>query len=239
MVSRNLLFLTLVAGVTGACNRPTAAVGQSNEQLASPAVQQLDSVQLEARITFDDVPVGGLPTGWKMDATQPAGSLAEWSVQRDSKAASGDRVLAVKITDYNQGTFNLFWTDQVRFQNGVIAVKVRAGGGRIDQGGGPIWRAKDANNYYIARWNPLENNFRVYYVKDGRRVQLDTADVNVAADQWHLIRVEHEGNHITCFLDGQKLLEVTDSTFAEAGGVGLWTKADAASFFDDFEVQKK
>ncbi|MGH9338707.1 MAG: DUF1259 domain-containing protein [Acidobacteriota bacterium] len=192
-----------------------------------------------ARLTFDDVPVGTFPTGWKVDATNPAARLADWSVQKDPRAASGDQVLAVKITDYNRGTFNLCWTDQIRFENGFVEVKVRAGEGRVDQGGGPIWRAKDANNHYIARWNPLENNFRLYYVKEGRRVQLDSAEVDVPADEWHTIRIEHEGDDITGYLNGQQLLEARDSTFSEAGGVGLWTKADAASFFDDFEVEKK
>ena len=192
-----------------------------------------------ANITFDEVPVGGVPAGWKADATQPGSRLADWSVQRDSKAASGDQVLAVTITGSERGTFNLLWTDRIRFQNGMLEVKVRAGEGRIDQGGGPIWRALDANNYYIARWNPLENNFRLYYVKDGKRVQLATADVTVPADTWHSIRIEHQGSNITASLDGNRLLEATDSTFAEAGGVGLWTKADAASYFDDFKVQAK
>ncbi len=192
-----------------------------------------------ARIAFEEAALGSLPVGWKVDATHPGSELAVWSVQEDSQAASGKRVLAVRITGSERGTFNLAWTDQFRFQDGVVEVQVRAGEGRIDQGGGPIWRVRDANNYYIARWNPLENNFRVYYVKDGRRVQLDTADVNVAADAWHSIRIEHQGNHIACYLNGTKLLEADDSTLPEAGGVGLWTKADAASFFDDLSVQAK
>lgn len=192
-----------------------------------------------ARIAFDEVPSGSLPAGWKVDATHPGSELAVWSVEENSQAVSGKRVLAVRITGSERGTFNLAWTDQIRFQEGAVEVKVRAGEGRIDQGGGPIWRVRDANNYYIARWNPLENNFRVYYVQEGRRVQLDTADVNVPASEWHTIRIEHQGSHITCYLDGTKLLEADDSTLPEAGGVGLWTKADAASFFDDFVVQAK
>ncbi len=192
-----------------------------------------------ARVPFDEAPLGSAPAGWKVEATHPGSQLAEWSVREDARATSGKRVLAVRPTASERSTYNLAWSDQVRFGDGVIEVKVRAGDGHIDQGGGPIWRVRDANNYYIARWNPLENNFRVYYVKDGRRVQLDTADVNVPADQWHTIRVEQQGNHITCYLDGTKLLEAEDSTLPESGGVGLWTKADAASFFDDLVVQAK
>lgn len=142
----------------------------------------------------------------------------------------------MKIPDYRRGIVNLLWTDQVSFENGALEVKVKAGTGEVDQGGGPVWRVSDHDNYYIARWNPLENNFRVYSVKDGRRAQLDSADVSVSASEWHTIRIEHNANRITGFLDGEKLLEVSDSTFPDAGGVGLWTKADAATSFDDLIV---
>ena len=212
------------------------------EQLAKGLKAGLDQIPSSGNvkshhISFDRVLTGKLPAGWKVEATHPAGTLATWSVQTDSNAASGDQVLAVQINDYKRDTFNLCWTDQMAFKDGIVEVKVRAGQGRIDQGGGPIWRVKDANNYYIARWNPLENNFRLYYVKDGNRIQLASASVEVAADQWYTIRIENQGNRITGYFDSKKLLEVTDSTFTESGGVGLWTKADAASFFEDFEVQ--
>ena len=136
-----------------------------------------------------------------------------------------------------RGTFNLFWTDRERFKDGTVEVKVRASSGRVDQGGGPIWRVQDKDNYYIARWNPLEDNFRLYYVKDGRRVQLASADVTADPKKWHTIRIEHKGDAIEGYLDGQELLEVRDETFTGAGGVGLWTKADAATGFDDFQIR--
>jgi hypothetical protein len=109
--------------------------------------------------------------------------------------------------------------------------------GKEDQGGGPIWRAKDADNYYIARWNPLEKNFRVYFVKDGRRKRLASADIDVDPGKWHEIEIEHVGNKIVAEFDDKKLIEIKDSTFTEAGMVGLWTKADAATAFDDFEIE--
>ncbi len=87
--------------------------------------------------------------------------------------------------------------------------------------------------------HPLEDNFRLYTVKDGKRVQLDSADVDPSAAEWHTIRIEQDRNRITGFLDGRKLLEVTDSTFPEGGGVGFWTKADAASFFDDLVIERE
>ena len=120
-------------------------------------------------------------------------------------------------------------------RTGVPSVKAREG--REDQGGRVIWRAQDSNNYYIARWNPLDDNLRLYYVKDGSRRMLVSAEASLSPDRWHTLAIGHEGSHIEVYLNGQRLLEAEDSTFANAGGVGLWTKADAATSFDDFSVK--
>jgi hypothetical protein len=127
----------------------------------------------------------------------------------------------------------------VEFQNGVINVKVKAVAGREDQGGGLIWRVQDKDNYYIARWNPLEDNFRLYYVKDGRRKMLESAKIKSDPANWHAIQIEQNGDVIECYFDGEKLLTSQDTTFPNAGGIGLWTKADAMTNFDDFSVKKR
>ena len=108
--------------------------------------------------------------------------------------------------------------------------------GVIDQGGGPIWRAKDARNYYIARYNPLEDNYRVYTVVEGKRHQLMSANIPHSPG-WHTLRITMTGSTIQCFYDGEAHLELEDSTFTEAGKVGLWTKADAQTHFDDVKVR--
>lgn len=95
---------------------------------------------------------------------------------------------------------------------------------------------QDKDNYYIARWNPLEDNFRLYSVRSGDRRQLASANVNVPAATWQTIAIEHQGDRITGFLNGRKMFEVEDNTFAEAGGIGVWTKADAATSFDDLTI---
>lgn len=195
------------------------------------------SSEASTRWTFDDMEPGTSPPGWKTEGTNQSGPVATWAVETDADAPSQPNVLV--LTDPKQGTrgtFNLLWTDHERFKDGAVEVKVRARSGRIDQGGGPIWRVQDKDNYYIARWNPLEDNFRLYYVNDGRRVQLASADVTADPAGWHTIRIEHEGDEIEGYLDGQELLKVRDETFTGAGGVGLWTKADAATGFDDFRI---
>ncbi len=189
------------------------------------------------RWNFDDVAAGTLPSGWKAEQTNPSGQGAQWSVRQDPRAPSGSQVLALtNPRGASGGTFNLAWTDGVSFQDGRVEVKVKSGTGREDQGGGPVWRVQDKDNYYIARWNPLEDNFRLYYVRDGRRRQLKSATVDLAAEEWHTVAVDHRGNRITAYLNGRRIFETTDSTFSQAGGIGVWTKADAATSFDDVVV---
>ena len=119
-----------------------------------------------------------------------------------------------------------------------LSVRLHALSGVIDRGGGPVWRAKDGRNYYITRYNPLEDNFRVYKVVEGRRSQLGSAKVRIDGGAWHTIHVVMRGDHIVCELDEKPLLDVRDGTFPEAGRVGLWTKADARTEFDELTVKE-
>ncbi|NJM55413.1 MAG: DUF1080 domain-containing protein [Verrucomicrobiae bacterium] len=99
-----------------------------------------------------------------------------------------------------------------------------------------VWRYQDENNYYVARLNPLEENFRLYKVVNGVRKQLATADSDAADGQWHTMRVVHRGDSIQCHLNGKLLLEAKDADITKPGKVGFWTKADAVTAFDAFRA---
>jgi len=201
-----------------------------------PASAQTTS---ETRFTFEDVAHNTLPAEWKSDATNKQGAPAAWGIIEDYEAPSGVNILALRKVQDNQGSiFNICWVSQPEFQDGEIEVKVRGDSGKTDQGGGPIWRVKDASNYYVARYNPLVINFRLYYVKDGdRKMIADAGDIPIKTREWFTIKIVHKGDKIEGWLNGKKLLDATDKTLPEAGGVGVWTKADAASSFDDFVVR--
>lgn len=187
---------------------------------------------------FENVPVGQIPKGWRVEGTNQRGPLATWKVIEDDSALSGKKVLALTTPNHDSGgTFNICWTDTVSFLNGEIEVRFKANTGEEDQGGGVIWRAQDKNNYYIARYNPLEDNFRIYYVKEGRRKMRASTRIRLPAGVWHSMKIIHDGERIAGYLNGKKLLEVTDRTFSAAGGIGLWTKADAATSFDELAVE--
>ena len=102
-------------------------------------------------------------------------------------------------------------------------------------GGGLIWRAQDAQNYYITRANPLEQNIRLYRVVKGVRYKLANYDHIISVDAWHTFRVVARGNHFQIIFDGQTVFDVQDETF-QSGQIGLWTKADAVTYFDDLQL---
>ncbi len=189
---------------------------------------------------FEDVPTGSIPEGWKVEATRQKGPLPTWKVIIDSTAPSGIKVLAMAKPNHRSiGTFNLCWTDSVQMENGTLEVKFKAVKGRIDRGGGIMWRVKDRNNYYVARYNPLEDNFRIYYVKNGKRVMIASAKVSLPSGKWHTMKIIQNGDRFEGYLNGRKLLSGRDRHIKGAGGVGLWTKADAVTRFDDFSVKVK
>ena len=197
------------------------------------------SVHAPQQWNFEEVSLSQLPAGWKVEATNRKGPLAAWQVVKDKSASSGEKVLALHSINHEYaGTFNLCWTNAVSFLDGEVEVRFKAVKGKEDQGGGVIWRALDKENYYIARFNPLEDNFRLYYVRGGSRKMLASAQIRLPTDKWHTLKIAQHDNHILGYLNAQKLLDVEDNTFAKAGGVGLWTKADAVTSFDDFAIRK-
>jgi hypothetical protein len=124
-------------------------------------------------------------------------------------------------------------------KDGYVEVKFKPISGREDQAGGLIWRAKDANNYYIARANALENNVAIYDTVNGRRTERTRTRMTVTGNQWHTLRVDFQGDLFTVTLDGKRALDWSDATFKDAGNVGVWTKADSVTLFDDFAYGTK
>lgn len=187
------------------------------------------------RWTFDKESAGKLPEGWIVKQNNPTKELATWVIEADANATSKPNILNVKTANAN-ATYNLALVEKTRYKDLSLSVKVRGNTGKDDQGGGLIWRCKDENNYYVCRINPLENNYRVYKVVEGKRTQLQTVDFETPAGQWFTLRVTMRGDKIACYCDGKKWLEVKDDTFTDAGMIGLWTKADACTSFDNLQA---
>ena len=165
--------------------------------------------------------------------TIPRGFLAaegRWEVV----ATPEGRVLAQRASNPDE-TYNVALVIGTEAADVDLSVRVKAVAGVEDQGGGLAWRARDGRNYYVARYNPLEDNFRVYKVVDGVRTLFQDAPAPKQVG-WRTVRVVMVGDRITCYLDGAKLLEHRDVTFPGPGLVGVWSKSDARSYFDDLKL---
>ncbi|HEV8316912.1 MAG TPA: family 16 glycoside hydrolase [Vicinamibacterales bacterium] len=179
-------------------------------------------------VNFDKAEVGKPPSGWT--ATQTGTGHATWAVVQDDTAPSKPNVLKQS----GQATYPVCLKADTSLKDGFVEVKFKAISGREDQAGGLVWRATDANNYYVARANALENNVTIYHTVKGRRTEKKRARMTVASNQWHTLRVDFQASHFIVSFNGQKALEWDDETFKDAGNVGVWTKADSVTEFDDF-----
>src|SRR2546426_3041629 len=179
-------------------------------------------------VNFDDLKTGAPPPGWT--ATKTGKGEAKWEVVADDSAPSKPNVLKQS----GEATYPVCIKDDTSIKDGFVEVKFKAVVGKEDQAGGVIWRCKDADNYYIARANALEDNVTIYHTIKGKRTEKKRTKMKVSPNIWHTLRVDFQGNHFTVTYDGSKALEWDDDTFKEAGKVGVWTKADSVTLFDDF-----
>lgn len=214
----------------------SVAVNSGCKQTASKVSKDATPKVVQS-FTFEEVAIGAIPLNWQVAETNGVGSLAVWRVEEASSSNAQGRVFNLAETKNSGRTYNLALAPQAFPADLKLSVRLLAGSGSEDQGGGLVWRALDANNYYIARWNPLENNLRAYKVVAGRRSMLSTADFQVPADRWHELAVTVLGSRILVSLDGTQYLDLKDETFVMGGLIGLWTKADAATFFDDLTIE--
>jgi len=198
-------------------------------------------------VKFDSAALGSVPPGWTVAMTHTGGA-PQWEVLKDDTAPSKPNVLAQTSTDRTGGRFPLAIYEKANFTDGTLAVKFKPISGSVDRAAGLVWRYRDPDNYYLVRANALENNVVLYKVENGKRISLvpkgtptRTYGVKhpVPSGVWSTLGVSFQGNLFTVSFNGQKLFEVEDSTFTEAGKVGLWTKADSVTYFDDFQVVRK
>ncbi len=184
-------------------------------------------------VNFDIVGTGSPPTGWTCSKTGPGNP--KWTVVTDDSAPSKANVLKQS----GEAAYPIALKDDTSLKDGFVEVKFKPVSGEEDQAGGVIWRAKDTDNYYIARANALEGNVRIYHFVNGKRTQFKGVNLPVAANQWHTLRVNFTGSRFAVIFNGKELFVAEDDTLKDAGKVGVWTKADSVTLFDDFSYGEK
>lgn len=196
---------------------------------ASVVINDKDIQKRDTVITFENEAEASLPKGLKVENT--CAKETKWGIVNDS----GNKVV-VQQAENKSDCYNILALDNLLYKNFTFSVRIKAVAGEEDQGGGLVWRFIDNNNYYIARCNPLENNFRFYKVVNGNRKELKSVNCNIKSGEWFTMGISMKENSITCSLNGTNLIEISDDTYPNAGKVGLWTKADAQSYFDDLTI---
>jgi hypothetical protein len=184
---------------------------------------------------FESDEVNTPPAGFSFGRTGK-GSEGRWIVRAAKDTPSGGKVLAQVDADSTDYRFPVAVADAPSLKDLRLSVKCRAITGTVDRACGLVFRYQDENNYYVTRANALEDSVNLYYVKDGRRKQFAGWKGKVTAQAWHELSVAAKGDHFQVSFDGKKILEGTDSTFSQAGRVGVWTKADSVTEFDDLVV---
>lgn len=236
-----LLIATMLASLFTCGSRQSSLTPEQLQEINRRAFFP-DTLQPQSvwRFNFENFPAGQLPAGWAQHFTGEGGT--DWEVTDDG----GNRVLAQLRSDNPSRHFNVVVHDSISVKDMVLSVRLKSSQGKHDRGGGFVWRFTDKNNHYIVRANPLEDNVVLYKMENGKRSDLPLVglgktygmDTPPLGDGWNNLRLVVKGDLFTVFLNDKELFKVQDRTFPNAGKVGLWTKADAVTQFDDFEIKK-
>src|SRR5687767_6555503 len=187
----------------------------------------METSTMADQASFANDAVGAVPTGWT--ATMTGQGSSKWTVEEDARGSSTSKV----VKQSGRATYPLLLKNGTSLKDGFVEVQFKAISGSEDRAAGIVWRAKDANNYYVLRANALEDNVVLYKTVEGKRSSLDIAGrkggygvkVPVPAGRWHTLRVDFVGSRFKVTFNGKALFDVEDRTFSDAGQVGLWTKA--------------
>jgi 3-keto-disaccharide hydrolase len=203
--------------------------------LASTAFAETKSTS-ETTLDFDKFEMGKTPAGFSTALTGGGGPVS-WVIQDDPTAPSGRKVLAQTSADKTDYRFPLCIYDSFTAKDVEVSVRFKAVAGKVDQAAGLVVRFRDKDDYYIARANALEDNVRLYKVVGGSRKQFAGTKMKVSSGEWHMLKLEVKGKHFEVFFDDKLLFEADDDTFKDVGKVGLWTKADSVTSFDDLRIK--
>jgi hypothetical protein len=233
-----------IGALPDACDDPTHRAGAGVNRrsllafsagLAVP-ISPLVAEPLIRTFDFEDMQAGQRPPGFSFALTG-GGKDVDWRVLNEPTAPAGSKVLTELSRDTTDYRFPLAIVDDISGTDVRLAVDFCPVEGAVDRAAGLVWRLQDPLNYYVARANALEDNVRLYRVLQGRRIQFASATAGVAQGRWQRLSIEAAGTTMTVALNGAQLIKASDSTFAGAGRVGLWTKADSITYFNNFSIR--
>ena len=189
---------------------------------------------------FEGDAIGQPPKGFVFGHTAKVGAPGTWVVQSEGT----NQYLAQTNADSTNSRFPVAVVGDISTADADVSVRFRPVSGRVDQTAGLVWRYQNEDNYYLVRANALEDNVVLYKVERGRRTDLPVKGAGrtygkpaeVPTGQWSTLRVVAAGPRFEVSLNGVRLYEVEDVTFTAAGRLGVWTKADSVTHFDDLTI---
>lgn len=199
-------------------------------------VQAEQKNSLVMHLDFEGGEENEAPLGFSFARTG-RGRPGRWVIKKEANAPSGAHVLAQIDPDATDVRFPIAVTNEPLLADLQLSVWCKPVAGAVDQACGLVFRYQDENNYYITRANALEQNVRFYRVVNGNRQQLAGWRGPVTGDVWHEMGVQAQADRFLVFWDGKQVIEAHDETFPNAGKVGVWTKADSVTYFDDLLVK--
>ncbi len=200
----------------------------------APASSAASEVQVW---NFEQDSPGKAPAGFHIGTLFDGRPAGDWQVISSDKATSSPHVLAQLHGKGAEHAYKLVLVQGTEAEDIDLSVTFLPIAGKADMGGGLIWRAADDRNYYLVRANPLEQNICVYRGVNGVRHMIQNFDHVIDIRHWHRLRVQMRGCDVRVWFDEQAVFTLCDHTFAK-GRVGLWTKSDAVTYFDDVHLQK-
>jgi hypothetical protein len=241
-MAMNKTFAIAAAALTLACNRartvppsanpPEPAQAQAPPPSSSPPAPSAATEPMRRSWTFDADPVGRPPAGFSFGRTGN-GPRGRWLIRADG----GTNVLAQLDTDDTDFRFPLAVADEPELRDVRVSVRCKPVSGKVDQACGLVARYRDDDDYLLTRANALEGNIRLYVVEGGKRKEIANHRVVVTVNVWHDYRLDVTADRIEVFWDGRRVIEQRDDTFPDAGRVGVWTKADSVTYFDDLSAE--
>ena len=249
---RRINLIGLLAGVCFSCNQQNQPIGTTENDtrqeeattVTTQPISQPEGVRQNGENTvsfdFEEATAGKLPENWSAHKTGK-GREINWGIVNDS----GNKVLAQLAGGNPNNHFNVAVNDSITARNVSLKARLKPVTGRMDQGGGFVWRFQDPQNYYVVRANPLEDNVVLYKVENGKRTDLPLVGqgrtygtkTEVQGNGWNDLRLEARDSLFTVYYNEKELFRVIDKTFPQAGKVGFWTKADAVTHFDDLQIE--
>jgi hypothetical protein len=185
--------------------------------------------------TFDDDPPESLPPEFQVGTLFDGRLAGEWKILETESANNGTHVLAQLMGKGGEHAYKVVLIQGTTTTDLDLRVSFLPISGKGDMGGGLIWRGTDDRNYYLTRANPLEQNIRVYHVVKGIRKMIGNYNEVIDIKKWHRLHVVTQGCRIQIFYDEKPIFDLCDETF-KAGRIGLWTKSDAVTYFDDLQL---